>query len=305
MVGLGEIPAVFSLCSVGRNFTSAVLTLAPSPSSGRSSSSLSSSPSPSSPFLASSRHTTSLAAPHPHSSSRLEREPRQMPVTRFTQDVSSSSSSTPSVGGSSDCYWGELTDLGRESTLRFGAILRELYTAAPERESGANFLPRELDADMLNDHVVSFRSTNMPRTIESLHQVVEGLYPQSSSRRRDLRVPYLVRNWMDENLYPNTACKKLRQLDAVSIRQAAARHNPELEALDPVLVPVLGAPLRIDSSPRASGVLDTLMVCRAHGIEVPRVFEDRRVLETLETAVVHEWSAKLSLPLIRIPANEI
>ena len=91
-----------------------------------------------------------------------------MPVTRFTQDVSSSSSSSPpSVGGSSDCYWGELTDLGRESTLRFGAILRELYTQAPEREErrGANFLPRELDADMLNDHVVSFRSTNMPRTI--------------------------------------------------------------------------------------------------------------------------------------------
>jgi hypothetical protein len=27
---------------------------------------------------------------------------------------------------------------------------------------------------------VTFRSTNMPRTIESLHQIIQGLYPPSS-----------------------------------------------------------------------------------------------------------------------------
>jgi acid phosphatase len=31
------------------------------------------------------------------------------------------------------------------------------------------------------------------------------------------------------------------------------------------------------------------MVCRAHGIKVPKEFEDIKVLETLEHAVLHEW----------------
>ena len=39
--------------------------------------------------------------------------------------------------------------------------------------------------------------------------------------------------------------------------------------------------------------LDTIMVCKAHGIKVPVEFEDPTVLETLETAVVHEWCAHL------------
>jgi acid phosphatase len=97
---------------------------------------------------------------------------------------------------------------------------------------------------------------------------------------------------MDENLYPNTACRRLRTLDATSIKLAASAYNPELATLDRVLVPVLGGTgLRIDSTPRANGVLDTLMVCRAHGIKVPSVFEDTKVLRVLETGVVHEWSA--------------
>lgn len=135
----------------------------------------------------------------------------------------------------------------------------------------------------------------MPRTIESLHQIIEGLYPGSSQ----VVVEFRVRNWMDENLYPNTACKRLRALDALSIQSAAKTHNPSLATLDEVLRPVLGkgimksaaegGGLRIDSSPRANGVLDTLMVCRAHGIEVPEVFNRREVLEVLERGVVHEW----------------
>lgn len=284
MVGLGEIPAVFELCSVARNFTSAVTTLAPLPSS--SSSLQPASPSPN-PFLSSTRHTTSHSSSSteplkPHSP--VSPTPRQMPVQRFTEDLPDSTSSKPTKGGSTSCYWGELTDLGRQSTLRFGSILRSLYVDSPQKETP--FLPSSLDPS-----TVQFRSTNMPRTIESLHQVIEGLYPGVPER-----VEFRVRNWMDENLYPNTACKRLRALDALSIQNAAKTHNPSLATLDEVLRPVLrgimkseGGGLRIDSSPRANGVLDTLMVCRAHGIKVPKVFERRDVLEVLERGVVHEW----------------
>jgi acid phosphatase len=133
----------------------------------------------------------------------------------------------------------------------------------------------------------------MPRTIESLHQIIQGLYPPSSHSQEDsLRIPFMVRNWMDENLYPNAICKRLRQLDAESIKRAAKEQNPQLERLDEKLKPLFnnGVGIRIDStSPRASGVLDTLMVCRAHGIKVPSVLDDVDVLRTLENGVVHEW----------------
>lgn len=296
MVGLGEIPAVFELCSVGRQFSTAVLSLAPqTPSQPLSTSStLHSSPAPTNPFLSSSRHTTTLGSP-PSSCPQgapVDPTPRQMSVTRFTEDIptSASSSSKPTKGGLRDCYWGELTDLGRESTLRFGSILRSLYVLNPLSSSTTSFLPSNpLDSSLLFEKgIVQFRSTNMPRTIESLHQIIEGLFETSRSPS-NLRIPFRVRNWMDENLYPNTACKNLRFLDAASIQRAAKLYNPGLEKLDERLIPVLGKALRVDSSPRANGVLDTLMVCRAHGIKVPGVFEDKEVLETLEKGVVHEW----------------
>lgn len=49
------------------------------------------------------------------------------------------------------------------------------------------------------------------------------------------------------------------------------------------------SPLRIDSKPRANGILDTIYVSRAHGIRTPVEFQDPLVLKTLEQAVVHEW----------------
>lgn len=95
-------------------------------------------------------------------------------------------------------YWGELTDLGRRSTLELGARLRSLYV------DQLGFLPSSLDASTLPS--VAFRSTNMPRTIESLHQIVEGLWGKER-RLEGVRVPFAVRGWLEEDLYPNTSCR--------------------------------------------------------------------------------------------------
>ncbi|GAA5947990.1 hypothetical protein JCM3765_007059 [Sporobolomyces pararoseus] len=305
MVGLGDIPAIFQLCSIGRQFTSAVLTLSPvssqsSQSSSEFKSSLSNSSSSSNPFLSTTRHTTSFFS-SPSSSSTttashdapISQTHHQLPVTRFTQQVYNNrdgeergdSSVVPKRGGLKDCYWGELTDLGRESTLRFGSILRKLYTS---------FLPSELNSKMFEQGVIEFRSTNMPRTIESLHQIIEGLYPSSSSSSSDdnLRIPFMVRNWTEESLTPNTtSCRKLRKLDLLSIKRVTLEQNSSLAQLDELFKPLFGEgnKIRIDSNPRASGILDTLMVCRAHGIKVPKVLQDPKVLTVLENAVVHEW----------------
>lgn len=49
----------------------------------------------------------------------------------------------------------------------------------------------------------------MPRTIESLHQIVEGLWGKEK-REEGVKVDFLIRGWQDEDLYPNTSCKCVR-----------------------------------------------------------------------------------------------
>ncbi|GAA6053194.1 hypothetical protein JCM3770_000022 [Rhodotorula araucariae] len=259
LAGVADIPPVFALCAVGREFRTAVLSLG---------------------------NGTFPGGPPPHATQGAGKE-TMMDVRRLTEDVGDSARGY--AGGLADCYWGELTDLGRRSTLSLGTALRALYVPL-------GFLPPTLSSDTAEQ--VSFRSTNMPRTIESLHQVVEGLWP-ASHRESGFKVDFRLRGWQDEDLYPNTSCRRLRQLDLASIANAAKTYNPSLAALDPVLAPILDGPLRIDSAPRASGVLDTVFVCKAHGIKVPPELEDLKTLRTLEDAIVHEWFDGYSNPEYR------
>lgn len=94
-------------------------------------------------------------------------------------------------------YWGELTDLGRQSTLTLGTALRSLYI------DQLKFLPTNLPDLPLSTNPITFRSTGMPRTIETLHQLAVGLFPGG---KREGAVEYTVRNPQDESLYPNSLC---------------------------------------------------------------------------------------------------
>ena len=142
-------------------------------------------------------------------------------------------------------YWGELTDLGRQSTLELGTRLRTLYV------DQLGFLPSSLPDEPLATAPITFRSTGMPRTIESLHQIAAGLFPEG---KRDGPVEYAVRNPMDESLYPNSLCmcvpllsrapqgfgltslrRKMRRMDRKSAELAAETHNPSLLTLDHLL----------------------------------------------------------------------
>lgn len=201
------------------------------------------------------------------------------------------------TGDDAQCGFGELTDIGRASTYRLGEELRKLYV------DRLGFLAGNID------EIVTFRSTPMPRTIESATQIAAGLLGPDHARR----VRLTVRDAHDESLYPvrrsihpnetdlteNTgACARLRELDIRFGKQAAKELNHTLEALDDRLVPIVGVPVRIDSSPRANGVLDTVNSAIAHGIKVPAVFDDPTVTEPLERAVVAEWSVEQDSALL-------
>jgi len=72
---------------------------------------------------------------------------------------------------------------------------------------------------------------------------------------------------------------------------AADMFNPLLEKLDEKVEKYVGAPLRIDGKPRASGVLDTLRAAQAHDLRVPPEFEEKEVSELIERSVTTEWFA--------------
>ncbi|KAJ7151139.1 histidine phosphatase superfamily [Mycena filopes] len=180
------------------------------------------------------------------------------------------------------CLLGELTDVGRKSTFNYGAALRSLYV------DRLGFLPDFLQ----KPGEVYFRSTNMARTIESLEQVIHGLYPTAKCNPSVLP-PLLTRNGKDENLLGNTmTCKRLEYLQIGFAQAAAAAYNQTLEPLDKHVSKYLdGRPIRVDGKPRASGVMDTIRAAIAHGVKVPSEFEDKTIVDVIEQAVVAEWFA--------------
>lgn len=183
---------------------------------------------------------------------------------------------------SGECLLGELTDVGRQSTYNYGKSLRSIYI------DKLGFLP-----DSLQDSSdVYCRSTNMPRTIESLQQIIHGLYPTEKCNPKSIP-PLFIRNGKDETLLGNTyACKRLEILLLGFAKAAASAYNPTLESLDKKLAKFNeGNPIRVDGKPRASGILDTLRAAAAHGIKIPSEFEDKAVVDVIERAVVNEWFA--------------
>ncbi|KAF8699947.1 Phosphoglycerate mutase-like protein, partial [Rhizoctonia solani] len=196
-----------------------------------------------------------------------------------------------------ECLPGELTDVGRKSTLRVGQELRKLYV---ER---LGLLPDVLDShdtayfrqvklkSMIKPYLIlGSSSTNMPRTIESLQQVLHGLYPESKIRQGF--APHIrTRHPNTESLIGNTiGCGRLAEL-ALAFNLAAAKdNNPNLEQFDSKLSKYIGGnPIRIDGKPRLSGILDTLRAADAHGFRIPPEFKDPNTVMAMETAVCDEW----------------
>jgi len=196
-----------------------------------------------------------------------------MPMSKVVERIDGSA-----VEG--ECLLGELTDLGKETTSDFGNALRALYV---ER---LGFLP-----DTMKDYSEAyFRSTNMPRTIESLAQIMHGLYPPSKLAA-EISPRFFIRNGKDESLVANTfMCKRLETLLIGFEHAAASALNHTLEPLDQKLSKYInGKPIRIDGQPRLSGIFDTIRASQAHGIKVPPEFEDKATLDLIERALMVEW----------------
>ncbi|KAG8970739.1 hypothetical protein FRC03_004121 [Tulasnella sp. 419] len=204
------------------------------------------------------------AAVYPHT---------QLEVFRATEQMDGRS-----IDG--DCTLGELTDVGRRSTYDFGIALRRLYIEK------LGYLPDTASAD----GSTYFRSTFTPRTMESLQQVIEGLYP--NSKHEPGFIPrVLSRNVKDENLVANTlSCPRLKELETLFMTEAIKTENPKLSQLDGKISKYLGGKsLALDVKPRAVGIFDTLRAAEAHGFPVPKEFQDPEVQDVIESACCKEY----------------
>ncbi|KAH0834797.1 hypothetical protein J3R83DRAFT_10398 [Lanmaoa asiatica] len=239
------------------------------------------------------------------------------------------------------CLLGDLTDIGKESTYNFGVALRKLYV------DKLGFLPGTLQ----NEKQAYFRSTNVPRTIESLEHIVHGLYPQTHCasgvipsilvrcvvRRDGIEImTRLHRNKVDENIVGNIlSCPQLGLLELrfaegmsdvpnewralmLCIIAAAARWNSRLQTLDKRLSKYIkGKPIRVDGSPRASGILDTVSPRKAltswflnirlhtqvrsaaaHGLKVPDDFWDPKVIDLIVCSQLSKFNGSLSMLMV-------
>lgn len=183
--------------------------------------------------------------------------------------------------GDGECLYGELTDEGRRSALNFGHAVRDIYV------NRLGFLPDSIDA---NSGIAYFRSTYFPRTVDTLQQIIYGLWP--NNKYLNGSVPRVrMRHPSDENLMGNgSACARYKEIMARFERVAAERWAPELAKIDDKISRYInGSPVRIDGRPRASGLFDTIRSAKAHGVKLPPEFDDAEVVDTIEKAVVSEW----------------
>ncbi|KAF2150793.1 acid phosphatase [Myriangium duriaei CBS 260.36] len=189
------------------------------------------------------------------------------------------------------CLPGELTDVGRRTTLNLGTRLRDLYIARLQ------FLPGHLSETTQSQ--IYIRATPIPRALESVQQTFLGLYPMSS-RGPDLSIPSIItRQASDETLFPNEgACKRFRQL-AMAFGDRAAQiwnDSPELRYVTSKIgkhMPAESPAVKVDSHPRLSGVMDTINSTLAHGpaTKLPAEFYDPKLIANIDRIAVEEWFA--------------
>jgi acid phosphatase len=198
-------------------------------------------------------------------------------------------SAGPKGGVDAICQPGELTDLGRQTTLTLGQRTRKLYV------DQLGFLPQSLETD----GTVYLRSTPIQRALESVQQAFVGLYP-STTRSPSFQPPDIVtRSFSDETLFPNEGgCKRFAQLAEAFAERAAKLWNDssEMAYINKRLgkwMPRDSPVIKVDSHPRLSGIMDSMNATLAHGpaTKLPHEFYDPKVVESIDRICVEEWFA--------------
>jgi acid phosphatase len=149
------------------------------------------------------------------------------------------------------------------------------------------------DSDM-----IYLRATPIPRALESVQQAFWGFYPPSA-RTADFPAPTIVtRTPADETLFPNDSnCRRFAHLSRAFAQRTAERWNDseDMQYLSNLFSKWMPgkAPVKVDSHPRLSGIMDTINATDAHGSEtrLPKEFYDPKARAIIDKIGVEEWYA--------------
>ncbi|OMJ19978.1 putative acid phosphatase [Smittium culicis] len=168
----------------------------------------------------------------------------------------------------STCGWGQLSDVGWNTMRKTGEYIRNLYI------DRLGFLPKS--ADELNNNDLLLRTTDYSRALESIHQVISGLYPIKDSSPNKHKFNVLIRTIQNETLFLNFQCKNLKE-QLVKMHKTVSKMYPdETDSVKNMLYEStsIGAETRetLENTKLASpfhSVYDTLIAMRAHSVDLP------------------------------------
>ncbi|XP_004342861.2 hypothetical protein CAOG_07788 [Capsaspora owczarzaki ATCC 30864] len=194
------------------------------------------------------------------------------------------------------CYWGQLTAHGRQQLVDLGQNLRHLYV------DRLQFLSPQCN---VNDIYV--RSTTIRRAIESVQNLMLGLYPPSTrvptaASASPVVVDIHTLHEKVETMYPNySACRRLGEMKKEM--QAAPPMTELAKQMEQVRVRTATAmgidPAQLSSS--LHGIYDELVAREAHGLPLPTGVT-RDMIKEIELLCVQWWFADLkrALPYRRL-----
>lgn len=187
------------------------------------------------------------------------------------------------------CYYGQLTDIGRDYMDAFGRSIRQLYIEYLQ------FLPATWTKDAASSFY--FRTTSFPRTIETLQSVFTGLYPpqdrsmnQTSDTSESIPIQVHTRQEELENMYPWAKCSRLRVLQKQFKALAHKLFSKDVEYLQDKLRHLLSVPDSFGAYSSFHGIYDTLYSAKLHNYDLKREYnvEEKDFLR-LEKFVSDEW----------------
>ncbi|KAI9292866.1 phosphoglycerate mutase-like protein [Neoconidiobolus thromboides FSU 785] len=163
------------------------------------------------------------------------------------------------------CSYGQLTDIGRSTLYQHGEALKRIYV------DHLKFVPQNFD--QLKQNQVYLRSTDYPRTIDSLHHLLFGFYPNINTNTiTDLIIR--SRTHKDETMFMDFTCNRLVQLK----KEFDLSYRPELkkewQTFRELLIneTSLADDLKskeFDHPTAIHKVYDTISSAYAHGIKLP------------------------------------
>ncbi|KTW28957.1 hypothetical protein T552_01587 [Pneumocystis carinii B80] len=184
------------------------------------------------------------------------------------------------VEDDSVCMEGELTDIGRESTLNLGKRLRKLYV------DQLSFLPDVIS----KSSQIYVRSSNIPRALESAQQVFSGLYPPKF-RESSFELEFGLRKLHDENIFPNDdQCKRLRVLLKEFRNSASKAWDPILASrTSEKLSKYIPDKISIKGRVQVFELFDLICTGLGNRVKMPDELYDEELRRDLELASISEW----------------